>query len=150
METCLNHEAPNNNTSVCQSLDTCTACVSTTSDCVWCHDHCTWSPACEEKEKRTYQRTEECVEAGLGATPKEWCGALHSCHSCSPRSGCTWESAKVSKCRETRRKTANVNLTEESGKITVLEEKIPITLLTQRGNEFLTKTTYMEPHVCRG
>eukprot|EP00094_Tigriopus_californicus_P013495 TCALIF_13053-PA protein Name:"Similar to tag-53 Putative protein tag-53 (Caenorhabditis elegans)" AED:0.08 eAED:0.08 QI:208/1/1/1/0.92/1/14/654/1185 len=115
VETCLNHEAPDNSTSVCQSLDTCTACVSTTSDCVWCHDHCTWSPACDEKEKRTYKRTVDCREAGLGTTPKEWCGALHSCHSCSPKPGCSWESAKVSKCRETRKKTTNVNHTEESG-----------------------------------
>ena len=134
VETCLNDNHYRNSTLSCSKLKSCSSCVSTSLDCVWCsnpdrHDtstshsghgakeksYCAWQ-SCKVKSTKSYQRAEECVESGLVATPGDWCPDLISCHICQSKEGCTWRGDKpVSKCSATEKKNLKQGSSSGSG-----------------------------------
>ena len=119
IDTCPSLSSPANHTSLCASLPSCASCVSTSADCVWCSGKCSWSDCsgASAKKAKRYTRLEECQEAGLRDTPKEWCDRLHKCQACSAYEGCAWDVEKSAKCREAgKRKPSSGNLTGEPGK----------------------------------
>ena len=125
-----------NHTLTCRALKSCTACISTTADCVWCGSSCSWRECAPDsgvatlnslsgtnpgvspfpKTKAVAATLDQCQEAGYQAVAKEWCAKLHTCHACSAHAGCTWQMDKTAKCKEaSKRKKSSGNLTDEPG-----------------------------------
>eukprot|EP00096_Caligus_rogercresseyi_P010713 TRINITY_DN3998_c0_g2_i1.p1 TRINITY_DN3998_c0_g2~~TRINITY_DN3998_c0_g2_i1.p1 ORF type:complete len:1325 (+),score=211.17 TRINITY_DN3998_c0_g2_i1:165-4139(+) len=110
----------------CSKLMSCSACLSTSIDCVWCRDGCSYKfckrPSSTDsldkfsggsgvlahinKKITSYH---DCADtASKGA-----CDRLHTCHSCQAHSLCQWVTGKSSsKCKE-KKKSSIGNLTEE-------------------------------------
>ncbi|XP_071746862.1 LOW QUALITY PROTEIN: attractin-like protein 1 [Lepeophtheirus salmonis] len=109
----------------CSKLSSCSACLSTSVDCVWCRDGCSYkfckrpssTDSLEEFNRGTaildHLSKNYLIRRCSEAISKGTCNRLHTCHSCQAHSLCQWVTGKSSsKCKE-KKKTSIGNLTEE-------------------------------------
>ena len=138
---CLPRENERDNDEFCSLIDSCQGCASTSRGCVWCKNSCKYrecssqrrvgrlsssfgtsnnqaSVAALESKDPTpssssvlgISRPDECPPM----VKKQECQRHHICHSCITNDGCEWHVEKISKCREARKRSSQVQLNRNS------------------------------------